>query len=863
MAVFALPFVTSCGEDYTFDDTEIWESINDLKDRVAALEIAVAENVSAIQSMISLGSISSWDYDAKTGKGTITLLDGKTITINQNIKGYSLITVEKGEDGVYYWAICNDGITTPLEIDGKRVPVTVTPALKISENKEWLISVDGGKTWINTGIKYQEMPQTPSEPEDPEEPNEPGDTEDPGDAEDPGEPEVVFFKNVEQDGDYLLLTLVDGTIIRVAIVGEAKFTAAADTLWFSRVNMEKSVAVEMTAVKAYTVTEKPEGWKARIDGDYMFVTSPENFEETVRQGTVKVLATFEGHVSPEILSVEVVYEAPFTFAVVNGKLSVTLSEHTGEDFTGYVLTGWKKSEYDLQEAVAWLNENSGNLVPLQGTAEHEVDDVVANYDSSEDYVIVAVPYLPARQVLEGVLQYEVSDVSTVEIRGVAEAAVWEFYDVRFDSASFRATVIEDASFYGGFAKLEDWNNYVKDNFLETLRVGGAESCSVTSYEGPANAFPDGTVSANVNPATEYVVWYIAEKENGTYAESDFMVYTCNTPDVVADASIAAPTYVVSDISTSGFKAAVTPAAGAYKTYSAILKSTVIPDSEIETVRYLINLNTFSEGQAVNNIEKRSFNSEDEVYILAVSLTEDGKYGTLVKERVQLKQLTYSDALGVEVTDIEQGLGDVTLSLSFTGNPESITYMAAEYTFYTDEVLQKLLALGQLGNAKTEKVSSLNGKLNISGLSLGMEYTFYAVVCDAEGVASYLYKYEFTPTSSVDYILSTADNYTYGMPELSGSTDGSNTSYTLTLDVTMPSTCKKYWLFKGDSDYFTGDVWTDSDKLAAEQYMEVTVHTESISGKEYTYMHAASRIYMVWLDDNDQYHAIYEYNPKAK
>ena len=46
-----------------------------------------------------------------------------------------------------------------------------------------------------------------------------------------------------------------------------------------------------------------------------------------------------------------------------------------------------------------------------------------------------------------------------------------------------------------------------------------------------------------------------------------------------------------------------------------------------------------------------------------------------------------------------------------------------------------------------------------------------------------------------------------------------------------------------------------------QYEGVTVHEDSISGKKYTYMNSTSRIYMVWLDDKGDYHAIYEFNPR--
>ena len=44
----------SCTKENPFDDSEIWEAIEALKTRIAAVEKNVAENVSAIQSMVSL-----------------------------------------------------------------------------------------------------------------------------------------------------------------------------------------------------------------------------------------------------------------------------------------------------------------------------------------------------------------------------------------------------------------------------------------------------------------------------------------------------------------------------------------------------------------------------------------------------------------------------------------------------------------------------------------------------------------------------------------------------------------------------------------------------------------------------------------
>lgn len=769
-----LSVFSSCVKEY--DDTEIWKAIEELKSQIS-----------------------------------------------------TLITVVEGSDGEYYWAVCGNGTPSPLQIDGKKVPVTVIPALKISEDNYWMISVDGGVTWVKTSVKYDGQSSSS---------------------------DTIFFSDVEKDGDYLVLTLADGTVVRVSIVGEATFTAAAETLWFSRTSMEKSVAVEMAGVKAYTITEKPEGWKATMDDSYIYVTSPESFASYKAQGTVKVLAVFEKSQSPAILSLEVMYEPMFALSLVNGKVSVVLSENTGEDFNGYVLAGWKKSDFTVEKAVAWLNAEAGNIVPFEGTAEYELSEVISDYSEAEDYVVFAAPYLPVMQVTQGKMQYAAGDVSQVSVKSMA---AWKFSNVRFDSADLSAEM--EAPFFGGFFKLEDWNNYGRDNFLETLKVGEVEPYEMTSYNGPANGFPDGEIDINIRPATEYAVWYIAEKKSGAYVADDFLTYTFKTPDVSYNSAIAAPSFVTKDSKPSGFTADVTPAADVYKTYAAIVKSGVIPETDIELVRYLIGTDQYSKGTAVNTVSNYSVSADDEVYVVAVSVSENGEYGNILKEQVEVSDISYAEDLSVKVTEAQYGLGDVTLCLEFTGDVEKITYFAASYTYYSDDIIERLLALGQMGEATSVEVEKLNGKIYLNGLTLGAEYTFYAVVSDAEGNTSRLYTYTFTPTNNIDYILSDSADYEYGMPQFSGKCTGSANSYTLTLDVEMPSTCVKYWLFRGNDEYFSGDPWSDSDKLVTEQFMDVTVHTESATGLKYTYMNATSRIYMVWQDDNGEFHAIYEYNPK--
>jgi hypothetical protein len=112
-AIAILALAVSCDKcdcipQEPYDDSDIKEAIKDLQDRVSELESKVADNVAALQSMISLGSIRSCEFDSQTGKAVITLEDGKKITIDQTVKCVSLMTVLKDTDGKYYWAVCKD-----------------------------------------------------------------------------------------------------------------------------------------------------------------------------------------------------------------------------------------------------------------------------------------------------------------------------------------------------------------------------------------------------------------------------------------------------------------------------------------------------------------------------------------------------------------------------------------------------------------------------------------------------------------------------------------------------------------------------------------------------------------------------------
>lgn len=824
----ALPSIgfTSCE---SFDDTEILEAIKDLQQRVSVLEKQVAENVSALQSMVSLGKIADCEYDTETGKVTIILLDGKTFTFDMGVTGNPLVTIVE-KDNEYWWGICIDGKTELLEIDGKNIPVSVTPDLKISDNNEWLISVDGGKTWVNTGVFLN------------------------GNSDENG---VVFFKEVRQEGDYLYLTLADGQEIKVAIVGEAEFSVSETSLWFTRESQEKALILTMKNVKAFTVTEKPEGWKTQVSEEMLLITSPSDIGSSEKSGTIKMLSTFSNGANPEIISIDVNYEDELTLtADTYGTVKVTVSEHASDSYSGYLIKAWKESEFSAEAATEWLNTKGYTANPQTATAEFTVSGLVEDYDEAASYVIFVAPYIPIRLITSGEDSYTSEELLTATYSPSGTKITVS--DIMYDSAHINATFTDLEGYFGGISTTEDWNNFVMDNFLEQLSYGGLNPLTATSYDGTASKFPDGVNGITIMPDTEYTLWLLPVNESNEYSEEDFVLKTFTTAGISADNSITAPTHIVTEVTFGGFTAEVTPAAGAYKTYATILPAASIPQSDEEIVKSLIKANRYSKGEDKLTVSTNSYNSDTEVYIISVSMSKDGGYGAIVKEKVALKELEFSDAVGISACEATCGVGDVTLTLSFIGEPATITYSVASFTFYEDEVLEKMMAMSQYGDEQDKEVSKLtNGnQIYLTGLEIGAEYTLYAIVKDVEGNPSRLFKKTFVPSISVDYVLSTDENYEYGMPQISGGWP-TNTSYELYVD--MPDTCTKYWISVCDSEYLTGDVWSDTDKLITETLYNSEAHTAPIEGKLYTYLNKASRIFMAWLDDKGNYHAIYEYN----
>ena len=217
-----------------YDDSLIWESLEDHEYRIAQLEELTADyntNLVALQTIVN--ALKDQDYVTgmipieRNGKAigfTVIFSKKNSVTIYFDNESDGVnetyipeIGIAMDTDGIYYWTLDGAWIT---DENGNKIPATGkegkdgedgkdgkdgkdgedgkdgltgaqgnTPKLKISEGK-WMVSYDGGETWEILGDVQ---------------------TSDPGTS----EPDNVVFSNIEINDNSVIFTLTDGTEIIV------------------------------------------------------------------------------------------------------------------------------------------------------------------------------------------------------------------------------------------------------------------------------------------------------------------------------------------------------------------------------------------------------------------------------------------------------------------------------------------------------------------------------------------------------------------------------------------------------------------------------------------------------------------------
>ena len=265
----ALLLPTAC----SYDDSNIWDAVNGIENRVETLEKASTQmntNIKTLQSLLEAAqnNISITSIEKTEGGYTLKFSDGTNATISTTTGGAATpeISIKKDDDGQYYWTINGEWLT----VDGEKVKATgvdgtnaIAPQIRINTSDNcWEISTDGGETWESTGVSAK---------------NESG--------------ESLFKKVDTTNPDYVEFTLADGTKFSVKHFNEDTplFSIEdAEGIQVIRHGESKTYKVETSNVASYTIG-KPDGWRVSFADNSLKVTAPaEDNKYAEQEGSIDI-----------------------------------------------------------------------------------------------------------------------------------------------------------------------------------------------------------------------------------------------------------------------------------------------------------------------------------------------------------------------------------------------------------------------------------------------------------------------------------------------------------------------------------------------------------------------------------------------
>lgn len=280
----------SCSDEY--DDSKLWQNVNDLKDRIASLEKTVQtmnSDIGSIQSIVD--AINARDYIVKIEEladksgYTITFAKGNTITIKHGKDGIDgkdspIIGIDIYE-GIYYWTITTNGNKTwLLDNDGNKLKVSgdngITPIIGIDSDGYWTINMGSGVQRLKdaNGEDVKAIGQDGTDGKD-------------------GVDGSSFFNNVRYDDNFVYFTFTDGKVVSIPLSKGVSFTVSnvSDRQLFVYGETRTFDIVQNNIAKISI--SKPDGWKVSVQGDVLTVIAPPQ-ENTFAEESGEIAITAMG-----------------------------------------------------------------------------------------------------------------------------------------------------------------------------------------------------------------------------------------------------------------------------------------------------------------------------------------------------------------------------------------------------------------------------------------------------------------------------------------------------------------------------------------------------------------------------------------
>ncbi len=391
--------IAGCSE--SFDDSKIWDKLNDHESRIAKLEELCKQmntNISSLQTIVT--ALQNNDYvtgvtpitkDGETVGYTITFTKSQPITIYHGEDGKDgqngtdgkdgvdgkdgstpIIGVKQDSDGIYYWTLNGEWL---LDANGNKIKAYGTdgkdgvngadgkdgiiPQLKI-ENDYWYISYDNGASWTQLGKATGENGKD-------------GQNGTNGTNGADGKDGDSFFRSVTQDEKNVYFTLADGTEITLPkyLSLDILFSEASDIACMPGKNITIDYTISSTDSDVHIATITQNGWvavvtKESITTGYITVTVPSPMTDSPiivlvsdsNKTIMRTLSFVEGLVVVENTSFTLTYEA--TVLNVNVQSNLNYSAHIPDTANSWITLEGVTTRAVVRNDIITLNiaENS-------------------------------------------------------------------------------------------------------------------------------------------------------------------------------------------------------------------------------------------------------------------------------------------------------------------------------------------------------------------------------------------------------------------------------------------------------------------------------------------------------------------------
>ena len=848
-----------------YDDTEIWDQIDMIVDRIYELEAKLNNEINALSQMIKGKAMISTVSTNTDGITTIVLTNGTELTLYPQSDMESFITyMPAAVNGVNKdcWAYIDENGVKRYLRDENNNPIPVDAELPE------VVEIDGETFLVIGGVTYPLSGNSVF-----------------------SDYEVITD---ELTGEVYAVTFTFGEdmTFTVTVDGACGFYFVANSGGFGQMNIINDYYVangltEMIQIQAVGVVDYvlqvPDGWRVKESEDvfggekirYLDVTAPS--KELISagiaeaEGELKVVAVLEG--GKAVISKLYLSSEPFK------SMNVSLGKAYMEMFNGlqkYVYGVCAKADYDedaiFNVAVTLLDKYSypaGYGLSSDNLAGLPVSEILGSAPvEGEDYVFWAIPAL--YDIAAEDFPYYLKKDTFVKTEFKSNAVKFEVSKASFRDA-FLSMELKGISAY--YSELVTKEEFVLEDILFYLNNSYMDAVSEPmSYEGSVFEFADVTAA----PATEYVAWMAVAEKGKTYTKNDLVICEFATLDVVAGGSVeVVPGTAVQTPTSVAVPLVADGAELLYYTFVTPKKAEEFVD-DAARVKYLFENGLCLAGETVTAdsydvLSKQK--PETALVLLAVATDSAGKYGKVLSHECATSTIIYNK-MTVNLAIKQNEPNNVVISISAEGGE------AVDYIYWvgktTDNTWKSPMYLG--GSAATaqsymylnadasrlrnvmEKYPLADGEIALKDLQLQTEYVIVAMAKDKDGIYSEAQELKFTtrPVAIGTVVTSSDPKWTAAKPvvewldnKFEAATGMMPGQYACT--VTLPADMTAYVLLSTDYELCGSeqlyDMTIDEKIITVMQLANSKRDTDtpdpSLSEEEY--------LQMIWPDGNIFYH----------